>query len=75
MLEFETRVNGALARHVYVVRQGGISPDGNFYKVVYYRPNENPELLRFQIFHKHSDGLEALTLLVFKEVAKLTRKS
>ena len=70
MLSLEVKINSELIGHAYVENQQIICEEGSLYKVHYYMPGREPNMIKFDLVHNPDDGVEKLIFLIYQEINK-----
>ncbi len=77
MITLESRVNGELIYHIYAVNKSEVySKKGvQTYHVKCYRVSKKPLLLNFKVTHNAEEGIEKLSLIIYKKLDNILKKN
>ena len=75
MMDLETRINGRLIGHIYILNKRVFDKKGKtLYSVECYRPGREPTLIKFNLYHQREKGAERLTLEIYQRLDKELKK-
>ncbi len=75
MMSIETRVNGKLIQVVEIKNSQLEFKENSVYHVRYFSFGTKPEIYGFELQHKPNECAEVLISHVYKEIAKIKRRS
>ncbi|MBS3085594.1 hypothetical protein J4225_02815 [Candidatus Pacearchaeota archaeon] len=77
MMSLETRINGKLIGYAHIVNKTEVLMEDKVianYKVEYFRPENTPSVISFEITYEKEGGAEGLALLIFKKISETLKK-